>query len=79
MVFTHTIQIQFQPSCNFPKFIGLLLTINAALFTYMFSSFYIKSYTRASKAARIASEEKKLVYDENSNVISNGDKVIKAE
>lgn len=46
IVFVHTIQIQFQPSCNFPKPIGLLLTFNAGLFTYMFSSFYIRSYNR---------------------------------
>lgn len=46
IVFVHTIQIQFQPSCNFPKPIGLLLTFNAGLFTYMFSSFYIRSYTK---------------------------------
>lgn len=30
----------------FPKSIGLLLTFNAGLFTYMFSSFYIRSYTK---------------------------------
>jgi elongation of very long chain fatty acids protein 7 len=75
-VFCHTIQIQFQPECNFPKSIGVLLTLNAALFTYMFSSFYIKSYNKKAKAAM---DEKKMVYDENSNVLSNGDKVIKAE
>lgn len=46
IVFVHTIQIQFQPTCSFPKSIGLLLTFNAGLFTYMFSSFYIRSYTR---------------------------------
>lgn len=77
VVFCHTFQIQFQPNCDFPKFIGALLSLNAALFTYMFSSFYIRSYNRKAKAAI---EEKKLVYDENSNVVvSNGDKVIKAE
>lgn len=42
----HTFQIQFQPQCNFPKSIGLLLTANAGIFTYMFSSFYIKSYNK---------------------------------
>lgn len=46
IVFVHTVQIQFQPTCNFPKSIGLLLTLNAGIFTYMFSSFYIKSYNR---------------------------------
>lgn len=42
----HTVQIQFQPSCNFPKSIGALLTLNAGIFTYMFSSFYIRSYNK---------------------------------
>lgn len=46
IVFVHTVQIQFQPTCNFPKSIGFLLTLNAGLFTYMFSSFYIKSYKK---------------------------------
>lgn len=46
VVFIHTAQIQFQPTCAFPKSIGLLLTFNAGLFTYMFTSFYIKSYIR---------------------------------
>lgn len=75
IVFCHTIQIQFQPNCNFPKFIGMLLTLNAALFTYMFSSFYIKSY---NKKAKEMVDEKKIVYDENSNEVPN-DKAIKAE
>ncbi|XP_055321858.1 elongation of very long chain fatty acids protein 7-like [Sitodiplosis mosellana] len=46
IVFVHTIQIQFQPSCDFPKSIGALLTLNAGIFTYMFSSFYIRSYNK---------------------------------
>lgn len=46
IVFVHTIQIQFQPTCTFPKQIGWLLTFNAGLFTYMFTSFYIRSYTK---------------------------------
>ncbi|CRK89409.1 CLUMA_CG003158, isoform A [Clunio marinus] len=74
VVFCHTIQLQFQPNCTFPKSIGMLLSINAALFTYMFSSFYIKSY---NKKAKSAVNEKKIVYDENNNEISVGDKNIK--
>jgi len=50
IVFVHTAQIQFQPTCNFPKPIGALLTLNAGLFTYMFSSFYIRSYKKPSKS-----------------------------
>lgn len=46
IVFMHTVQIQFQPTCNFPKSIGFLLTLNAGIFTYMFSSFYIRSYNK---------------------------------
>lgn len=42
----------------------------------MFSSFYIKSYNKAAKAAL---DEKKIVYDENSNVLPDDKKVIKAE
>jgi hypothetical protein len=77
IVFCHTIQLQFQPSCNFPKSIGALLSLNAALFTYMFSSFYIRSYNKKEKAM---TDEKKMVYDENSNeCLPSGDKVIKAE
>ena len=59
-------QVQFQPNCEFPKSIAALLTFNAALFTYMFSSFYIKSYTKKKSPA--AGVEKKINYDENCNV-----------
>lgn len=52
IVFVHTIQIQFQPSCAFPKQIGALLSLNAGIFTYMFSSFYIYSYTRKPRAVK---------------------------
>lgn len=84
MVFCHTFQIQFQPNCEFSKPIGLLLSLNAALFTYMFSSFYIKSYNRKAKAAAAAAEkmlhDEKMLYDENSNELpKGGEKVIKAE
>ncbi|XP_055906771.1 elongation of very long chain fatty acids protein 7 [Eupeodes corollae] len=62
IIFVHTLQIQFQPNCKFPKSIAALLTFNAGLFTYMFSAFYVKSYKKeAAQAARDAlkSEEKK--------------------
>lgn len=67
IVFVHTIQIQFQPSCNFPKSIGCLLTLNAGLFTYMFSSFYIKSYNRAPK-----NNQSKVIDHKCTNGIANG-------
>uniref|UniRef100_T1GSR3 Elongation of very long chain fatty acids protein n=1 Tax=Megaselia scalaris TaxID=36166 RepID=T1GSR3_MEGSC len=51
IIFVHTFQLQFQPSCNFPKSIAALLTFNAGLFTYMFSSFYVKNYKKEQKIA----------------------------
>lgn len=51
IVFVHTAQIQFQPSCKYPKSIGSLLTLNAGIFTYLFSSFYIRSYRKKSASA----------------------------
>lgn len=61
----HTIQIQFQPSCNFNKQIGLLLSLNAGLFTYMFSSFYVHSYTRKPR------ETKEIAATDNCTIISS--------
>lgn len=75
IVFCHTIQIQFQPSCNFPKSIGALLSLNAALFTYMFSSFYIKSYRRESRIKKMKKAEE-LAVDENKNtILQNGNDI----
>jgi len=56
VVFCHTIQIQFQPDCGYSKPIGALLSTNAALFTYMFSSFYIQSYKKQQKKAAALDE-----------------------
>ncbi|XP_053685580.1 elongation of very long chain fatty acids protein 7 [Sabethes cyaneus] len=58
IVFYHTIQVQFQPSCGYPKSIAALLTLNAALFIYMFSTFYVRSYLRkvSSPAAAATAE-----------------------
>ncbi|XP_070491195.1 very long chain fatty acid elongase 7 [Chironomus tepperi] len=76
IVFCHTVQVQFRPSCTYPKSIAALLTLNAALFTYMFSSFYIKSYT---KKRRDHINEKKDICDENSNVVEQDNKILKKE
>uniref|UniRef100_A0A182P528 Elongation of very long chain fatty acids protein n=1 Tax=Anopheles epiroticus TaxID=199890 RepID=A0A182P528_9DIPT len=61
IVFFHTVQVQFQPTCGYPKSIAALLTLNAGLFIYMFSSFYVHSYIRksntVSKPAGKAGEE----------------------
>lgn len=62
IIFVHTVQIQFQPNCNFPKSIGLLLTVNAGLFIYMFGSFYLKSYRKTNK---------KIVEEVNHNNITD--------
>lgn len=49
IVFYHTLQVQFQPTCAYPKSIAALLTLNAGLFIYMFSTFYVKSYLRTAR------------------------------
>ncbi|EAT33534.1 AAEL014190-PA [Aedes aegypti] len=51
IVFYHTLQVQFQPTCGYPKPIAALLTLNAGLFIYMFSTFYVRSYLRKSSGA----------------------------
>lgn len=45
IVFVHSGQLLFT-DCNFPKPISVLLVLNAAIFMYMFGSFYIKNYTK---------------------------------
>lgn len=57
IVFVHTIQIQFQADCGFPKSISALLSLNAGLFTYMFSSFYIRSYNRKAGDGKASSSD----------------------
>ncbi|XP_065083804.1 very long chain fatty acid elongase 7 [Ochlerotatus camptorhynchus] len=49
IVFYHTLQVQFQPTCGYPKSIAALLTLNAGLFIYMFSTFYVRSYLRTAR------------------------------
>lgn len=70
IVFVHTAQIQFYPSCKYPKFIGFLLTLNAGIFTYMFSSFYIKSYKKkySSKSELNEVENKNNVSYSNNGI-----------
>uniref|UniRef100_A0A1I8PU07 Elongation of very long chain fatty acids protein n=1 Tax=Stomoxys calcitrans TaxID=35570 RepID=A0A1I8PU07_STOCA len=46
IVFVHTFQVQFQPTCHYPKLIAIGLSLNASLFIYLFSSFYIQSYKK---------------------------------
>lgn len=49
IVFISTIQIQFQPNCAYNKIIGIGLTLNASLFIYLFSAFYVESYKKENK------------------------------
>ncbi|XP_055374697.1 elongation of very long chain fatty acids protein 7 [Condylostylus longicornis] len=65
IVFVHTLQVQFQPDCAFPKSIAALLTFNAGLFTYMFSSFYIQSYRKEQRDAQ--NDKKETTRLERSN------------
>lgn len=46
IVFGHSMQVQFRPDCDFPKGIAALLSLNAGLFMYMFSAFYVKTYKK---------------------------------
>ncbi|EZA48152.1 hypothetical protein DMN91_007894 [Ooceraea biroi] len=48
IIFTHNFQLMFV-TCNFPRPLSFLLVVNSALFIYMFSSFYIKTYMKSSK------------------------------
>lgn len=57
IVFGHTVQIQFQPDCAFPKGIGALLSLNSGLFLYMFSSFYVKTYKKNQRSNGAAKKE----------------------
>lgn len=67
IIFVHTLQLQFQPSCNFPKSIAALLTFNAGLFTYMFSSFYVKNYKKEQKIASAKKQKMEDTLDINGN------------
>ncbi|XP_005181233.2 elongation of very long chain fatty acids protein AAEL008004 [Musca domestica] len=49
IVFISTIQIQFQPNCAYNKIISIGLTLNASLFIYLFSAFYVESYKKENK------------------------------
>lgn len=75
IVFIHTIQIQFQPNCQYNKSIGALLTLNAALFTYMFSSFYIKSYNKTNNNNLKKKVQEKLEDSMNELIDENGNDI----
>jgi hypothetical protein len=67
IVFVHTLQVQFQPDCNFNKGIAWLLTINAGFFTYLFSSFYIQTYLKRFQRKKLENG-----IDHNENITANG-------
>lgn len=71
IVFVHTIQIQFQPSCAFPAGIGALLSLNAGIFTYMFSAFYVRSYNRKPTAAKAKVQAEICANGGNNNVLAD--------
>lgn len=68
IVFSHTIQIQFQPDCGFSKGIGALLSLNSGAFLYMFSAFYVKTYKKNqrnlnSDTSAVTGQAKKKLLD----------------
>lgn len=73
VVFIHTIQVQFYPSCKYPKGIAALLSLNAALFFYMFASFYYYAYVKPAKAkAEMNGDTSKQLNGKIVNGLSNG-------
>ncbi|XP_034191090.1 very long chain fatty acid elongase 7 isoform X2 [Osmia lignaria lignaria] len=50
IIFLHNLQVFFN-GCNFPKPISFLLCLNALIFIYMFSSFYVETYTKKRVSA----------------------------
>lgn len=48
VIFFHNVQMLFT-SCNFPKPLSFLLTLNSVIFIYMFGSFYIKNYMKSNE------------------------------
>lgn len=57
------------PDCNYNKPIASLLTLNAFIFTYMFSSFYIRTYLKNNKASSYKKTDTTEI-DENKNSTS---------
>lgn len=53
----HTFQIQFQANSAFQKPIDALLTFNVGFFTYIFSSFCVKTYNNEKKHAVITNSK----------------------
>ncbi|CAK9797109.1 Elongation of very long chain fatty acids protein [Anthophora plagiata] len=48
IIFVHSAQLLFN-GCNYPIFITFLLMLNAAIFIYMFGSFYVQNYIKNEK------------------------------
>ncbi|XP_076686855.1 very long chain fatty acid elongase AAEL008004 [Andrena cerasifolii] len=51
IIFAHNAQVLFN-GCDYPKVIAFLLSLNAAIFIYMFGSFYVENYTKADRRAK---------------------------
>ncbi|XP_074111611.1 very long chain fatty acid elongase 7 isoform X2 [Cotesia typhae] len=58
LIFIHNFQ-QFTLGCDFPKTLTGLLCFNAGFFTYLFGSFYVKTYlsSRSKKTKRISNAQ----------------------
>ncbi|XP_058806719.1 elongation of very long chain fatty acids protein AAEL008004-like [Phymastichus coffea] len=64
IIFFHNLQV-LVTNCNYPKPLSFLLCINAALFIYLFGSFYVKTYNVQKRQDK----DKGLAYN---NHITNG-------
>lgn len=49
LIFFHSITIQFQPNCNYPKIVAFAQSCQAAWFIYLFTKFYINAYVTKEK------------------------------
>ncbi|KAL5284057.1 hypothetical protein ACFFRR_006371 [Megaselia abdita] len=49
LIFIHSVVVQFQPNCTYPKFIAFAQTGQATMFIYLFTKFYIKAYVSKEK------------------------------
>jgi hypothetical protein len=85
IVFHHSSQVLVS-DCDYPRPIAALLSLNALVFLYMFSSFYYHSYVAAKKRAQRAEaklhheaqlkEKQKQHQDSNSQLVCNGNGVV---
>lgn len=46
IIFVHSTAVLVQPSCNYPKVIASLLSLQAIVFLFLFGAFYVRTYSR---------------------------------